>query len=308
LFFVDVAGLQGADTREQLIDAWNRRQNSIRTFQFSWSGKHYARAVSADRGDLACDTQMTLTVDEKRRVRFDVHGNIWSQEKSAYVPQDTTALFDGPMRRNYFSRGEDHAFPSAHISKRDPPTVATDIKSLAIMTAYRPFDTRMNYFDRTILQLSAEQTTIDGHRCVVVEQSERNYLRRIWADASRDFVPVRWVSGPDGRRSIQINISYSKDAKYGWVPTAWTTGLLDGAERIEEGWQTTTVKYKLNETIPDSAFQLNYPFGTWVQDYTTKESYILLEGGKKRPILPREFNGKNYDELLHSKPRQPSRT
>jgi hypothetical protein len=51
-----------------------------------------------------------------------------------------------------------------------------------------------------------------------------------------------------------------------------------------------------------------WPIGTWSQNYTTKESCILLEGGKKRPIKPGEFNGKNYDELLHSEPRQPSRS
>jgi hypothetical protein len=86
------------------------------------------------------------------------------------------------------------------------------------------------------------------------------------------------------------------------VPTAWTTGLFGRADSIAQGWQTTSVKYKLNETIPDSTFQLSYPPGTWVRDYITNETYILLEGGKKRPILPGEFDGKNYEELLHSKP------
>jgi len=321
MVLVNLAGSRAADTRELLIDAWNRRQSSIHSFQFSWTGKRYARADVAvdpiearsldkpvDHG-LACETQMTLTVDEKRRFRFDVHEKVWAAEKSAYVPKEQIDAFDGPLRRNFFSRGVSTSYPLAFISKHDPPTVLNGINSLAITMVYRPFDMMMiNRLVPEKIQLSAEQATIDGHPCIIVEQVEGNYGRRVWADTSRDYVPVRWVSGPDGRRSMQIDISYSKDAKYGWVPTAWNAGLFDGPERIEEGWQTITVKYQLNEAIPDSEFQLKYPVGTWIQDYTTKETYILLKDGKKRPILPGEYNGKNYEELLHSKPRQPSRS
>lgn len=317
MFLVNLAGSRAADTRELLIDAWNRRQSSIHSFQFSWTGKHYARADAAvdpieaqslDKpvdSDLACETQMTLTVDEKHRFRFDTHDKAWSAAKSAYVPKDQHYIFDGLLERNFFSRDVSTPYPTAFIGKCDPPTVKNDIKSLAITVVYRPFDMRMiNRLAPEKLRLSAEQTTIDGHPCLVVEQVEGNYERRVWADTSRDYVPVRWVSGPGGKRSIQIDISYSKDAKYGWVPTAWTTGFFDGAEKIES-WQTTTVKHKLNETIPDSSFQLSYPVGTWVHDYTTKETYILLKDDKKRPILRGEFNGKNYEELLHSKPASP---
>src|SRR5208283_5781716 len=98
MFLANLAGSRAADTRELLIDAWNRRQSSIRSFQFSWTGKHYARAdvavdpieaPSLDKpvdSDLACETQMTLTVDEKRRFRFDTHEKGWAAAKSAYVP------------------------------------------------------------------------------------------------------------------------------------------------------------------------------------------------------------------------------
>jgi len=320
IFLVDLAGSRAADTREQLIDAWHRRQNSIRSFQFTWSGKHYARADVAvtraqirlqdkpvDNPDLACDTQMALNVDEKGRYRFDVHGNVWSIEKAAYVPLDQIDIFDGPVRRHYSSRTVTVPYPTALTRKLDPRIVAGDRRSVAVMMVYRPFDATMNCFDREKLRLSGEQATIDGHPCVVVEQADRN-SRKVWADTARDFLPVRYaVLGPTGSRSTQVNISYSKDAKYGWVPTAWTVGILDQAEKIKEGWQTTTVKYKLNEPTPESTFQPSYPAGTWVNDLTTKESYILLEGGKKRPVLPGEWNGKNYEELLHSKPRQPSR-
>ena len=196
---------------------------------------------------------MTLTVDEKRRVRFDTHG--WAKEKSVYVPTVAVELFDGPIHRNYYSRGENFNYPSASISKHDPPRVGRQFRFLAIEMVYRPFDPRMNCFDPEKLRLNAEQATIDGHPCVIVEQGDRDYYYKVWADTSRDYVPVRYVDFSHGRVSIQTNISYSKDAEYGWVPTAWTSEYFVGAETrdIEIGLQTTTVMYKLNETIPGSA-------------------------------------------------------
>ncbi len=44
--------------------------------------------------------------------------------------------------------------------------------------------------------------------------------------------------------------------------------------------------------------------GTWVHDADTKEEYLLRANGK-RPVLPGEFNGRNYDELLRSEPTEP---
>jgi len=34
------------------------------------------------------------------------------------------------------------------------------------------------------------------------------------------------------------------------------------------------------------------------------ENYILRANGEKRPVLPGEYNGKNYQELLESEPKK----
>lgn len=39
-----------------------------------------------------------------------------------------------------------------------------------------------------------------------------------------------------------------------------------------------------------------------MHDSTTKEDYLVLEAGGKRPILPGAFTGSNYEELLHGAP------
>jgi hypothetical protein len=79
---------------------------------------------------------------------------------------------------------------------------------------------------------------------------------------------------------------------------------MDAHGGIEESWDTRSVKYELNEIIPDSAFQLAFPPGTMVRDSIAKGNYLVLENGEKRPVLPGEYTGKNYEELLHSKPGQ----
>jgi hypothetical protein len=48
--------------------------------------------------------------------------------------------------------------------------------------------------------------------------------------------------------------------------------------------------------VPNSAFDVKTPSGTLVVDKSIG-SYILFENGRKREILPGEYNGTNIEEI-----------
>ena len=108
---------------------------------------------------------------------------------------------------------------------------AKGIRSLPVMTVYRPFDPLMGYFDRAKLRLTTEQGIVDGRSCIVVRQTdERGYERVVWADPGRGFIPLRDFSGPRGQITIQFDVSYSKDASVR-VGAMFLEYLVNGSAR-----------------------------------------------------------------------------
>jgi len=304
-----------ADQQEALLAAWNHRQKSVQSFHFAWSGNHFRGAGAVEslsvvgpggktptRGDLSSKTHTSLYLDGKGRFRVDTEGQVWSREASAYVPQSTCNLLDGELQKTFSSRTITTEFPIGIIMDGTTSDSRKVVLYWPIMLAYRPFDTTMSYLDPGSLKMTAEQGMVDGRPCLILRQRTGDFVRTVWVDAGREFVPVRCLSERGGVTSFQIDVSHSKDAKYGWVPTSWSIALLEKHGAISESWDAKVVKYELNETIPESTFQLNYPPGTMVSNSMTKESYLVLEDGGKRPIQPGEFTGSNYDKLLHTAP------
>ena len=293
-----------------LLDAWTNRQRSIHTLHFSWLHTNFGNAetVVTPAQRQFQDTSVSFDLDEKGRYRLENHGKIWQTEKSAYVPQTTTEVFDGQFRRYFVSCLAQEPFPFAFVSPAGMGVGAgIGIETWAISFAYRPFDARIGILDPAKLKMTAERPIVDGCACIVLRQQDANdYERIVWVDPSRDFVPIRVILGAKGNGHHEVDVSYSKDAHYGWVPTSWKISETDRQGRLGWSWGSTAVSYKLNEAIPDSTFQLAYPAGTFVQNHSTKEAYILLENGEKRPVPRGVSIRENYNDLLHGRsPRFP---
>jgi hypothetical protein len=303
-----------------VIKAWNDRQAAARSLHFSWSGEEFCsgdlsaafaglghgrarkgHAADAPPPDTSFEIRMEFFLDARGRVRFDAHGKQWSGERREFVPTTGINVFNGQCEHTFFPNGV-KSFPSAHISADKASDVANDMRLLPIRIVYRPFDATMGVFNSSQLALTAEKGVVDGQSCAILRQGIGRSLQSVWVDASRDCVPVRYITTRDGRARTQIDISYAKDDKHGWVPNSWNILQLTPVGGTLVSFSATTVKCAINETIPDNTFQLSYPVGTWVSNNITDETYILQEGDTKRPILAGEFTGDNYEELLHSKP------
>jgi len=295
---------------EAVVEAWNARQNEIRTLHFSWSGVHFRAGVAAvalrpakvlPRPEATFDMRMTFTTDGSGRIRLEDYGKDWSDKQEAYVPKETKDVFDGQLRRVFFPKGGE--FPNAHVTSTEACASARDIRLFPIRLAYRAFDTTMGVLDEAGLTLTETKSIVDDRSCRVLRQRGDWFEHTIWVDPARSFVPLRYTRSRQGVVRTQVEISYSEDKEYGWVPTSWNIVLLNKqTSNIQESWSGTVTEYKLNHPIPDVTFQLTYPPGTWVHDYVTDQEYIIRGGGNRRPILRGEYTGDNYEQLLHSDP------
>lgn len=299
-----------------IIEAWDHRQNEIKTLQFSWSGVQFQKGVAAlppglKRGsvppDTSFETRTTFVMDASGRVRLDYEGKAWSDERSAYISAETNDVFDGELRHTFFPKGGD--FPNAHITAKQASVTAKDVRLFPIRLVYRAFDPVIGVVeDQARLTLTETKSVVDGHSCLVLRHPGDWFDHTIWVDRDRSFVPLRYVRSRKGVVRTQVEISYSQDKEYGWVPTSWNIATLhEKTHSIQSSWSATVTQYTFNQPIPDATFQLTYPPGTWVHNYVTDEEYIVREGGDVRPILPGEFDGSNYEQLLHSDPPSPGR-
>jgi hypothetical protein len=304
----------------QLLKSWKERQASVQSYDFQMTGTEFVAQKKITEQALAAAGQATdaepftlpetsflvkmrLTADASGRVRFDHQGQEWSAKNKNYVPESDTDLYDGHVRKVFFEQGH-MEFPNAHISTGNASSQTGDVRVLPLMMVYRPLDGSAAGFDPAQLKLANGTGIAEGRECLILQSGEST----IWVDAERDFLPTRYYMVRRGKRIRSIEIRYAADAEQRWVPVGWTNARFDGLGQLMESVTVTVAEYHLNTPIPEGTFDIQYPPGTWVHNYITDKEYIIRDGNKDRPIQPGEFDGKNYDQLLHSElPGQTSR-
>jgi hypothetical protein len=148
------------------------------------------------------------------------------------------------------------------------------------------------------LVLTKDKSQVGEHICHILKYGEN----MLWVDPERDFVPTRFRSVVRGVTRLAIDISYVHDAQHGWVPSAWTVVHHDRTGNPARTLNIHVKSYRINLPVDDNTFVVEFEPGTWVNDLTTDETYILRKGGARRIVRPGEYNGHNYKELLEQAP------
>jgi hypothetical protein len=241
-------------------------------------------------------------------MRYEYTRKVWDQRGNV-VDQLTTEACDGETRKMLFGRGNQD-FPSLHISPDDMPKDARQAQLIPLNFVYRALSAASG-LDRSRLSLDPRPVVVDGHKCLVVTQRpvpEEPVETTLWVDAERQYVPLRYLETHLPRTLGEGSISYSHDDKFGWVPRSWSIAFgftAGGIPRYTE--KAVVARYKFNEKLSDVAFQLDPLPNSYVNNYIANEQYIYRGDGTKRPILPGEYNGKNFDELLKTESLQPGK-
>lgn len=304
-----------------VVAAWKDRQRQVRTFDFLCSGQEFERKPSdaelsmSDRvpaggpspTDITFPITMRFVYEAKGRARLDYKGRIWSSHRGGYVDEEAISLFDGHLCKTLFPSSQ-LGFPSAHIYQGTASKVGNNLRVLPLSLALRPFDKTLGMFDPARLVLTDKRGVTDGRTCLILRYEERptwSDPALVWVDPERGFLPLRCEQKRRGATVQSISISYLRDAKHGWVPSAWTnTQLAPKTGEVVNSVTAKVTQYHINETIPDATFDVSFPPGTYVHDYRTNKEYILREGKPPRPVLEGELQegARNYQELLHSEP------
>ena len=297
-------------TLDSIIKAWKTRQGRVSSFDFVCSGTWWMklsrgfgididvdlrRAFPKPPDETTYEANIRLAVDDQGRIREEYDRIRWALPEGAFgipKPEDHVYVLNRESSKSFYAAGAGKRMPHYFIESRRPESRCRvdNIRHFPIRMVYRPFDPVMGTHDPSKFRIGQHDVRFGGGNIVLEHKNEL-----IWVDPKRDHLPIRYQADKSNPSVRVVELTYKQDAKLGWVLASWKDDYAGGVRYV------TTIRvnrHSINEQLPEAAFEISYPDGTWVQDEITGETYID-RGTSKRHIMPGEFTGFNAHELLH---------
>lgn len=303
---------------EEIKSAWNRRSARINNFIFNWSSAEIRKAstIALEVDDypeeiINSDKTSTLNaslrciLDNSNQIRIEENTQHWSPKNKSYVPLERISAFYGGKATHFIPKSN-LEYPNASILKSSSTRVAEHMLIVPLRLVYRTIDANVGIFHPDTRLAIGEQVVIGGRDCIAItglQPRETGVEITVYADISRDYLPVRYESSSNSSDLLQsaeiTNFSQSKDNL--WVPSQWEAVRLYESSG-EPAWldRASVDTYEFNVELSEKDFHITFPEGTLVADLTTNEKYILKSGNHKRFFSDEEFSVSSYEELLNT--------
>lgn len=266
------------------LNAWRKRQDTIRSFRFVWSEQQthskgwlpnprYPEREWLSIPGLLIDRPLTvtksLTVDGSS-MRYTFELDRPEEPDGIRVLDRTGGRTDGlGVRRHYtYLSVFDGANGKAGLTSlldSPPPTLRTtnmnvdaqNLDTRAILLAFRPFDPLMGdlLLDRAVPN-GSRTFYKDRSIFLLEEQHDPSGWKMIrWVEPERDFLISRIGLLFEQKFIVEIDIDYARDAQWGWVPNGWriTEMLADGSRRLVSDAKVSS--YTINQSIRTEEFK-----------------------------------------------------
>jgi hypothetical protein len=268
-----------APSMDAIVAAWIKRREKAKSLKFTWHEEH----VSPD-GEKTEDTH-TVLIDGNRFAYIADNNpyppNIASviiereEDKSPNAQRrpapsgfpPARIAFDGTMTRDYRAlnhptiTGIGRTRPGFHIAEAQSQAIEP------VLVMFRPFDANLGRVNADEYRVSPLRGKIGDIACVIIEKTEETMspTRTVyWLDPARDYIVLRKQRFLGDRSHERMDISYRKDAAFGWIPEGSRESSIS-----EVGYQCSSLSasitaFAINQPIPASEFLVDFPKGTKV--------------------------------------------
>jgi hypothetical protein len=270
-------------SKAEIVSAWERRQHSISSFQFAWSERqcHWQGWVPnpryPERERLAIPTLMldrpytvakSLAVEgNMMRYGFELDRPEEPDGVDVVSPDGRTGglgvrrhysylnVFDG--RRSTVRVASLTGSPPATAQRIDSNVDAQNLDARAILLAFRPLDNVMGslLFERAVTNLA--RTFHRGRSIFLLEERHdpTGWKTILWIEPEHEFLVSRFTVAFEQKWIVDMEIDYSQDARWGWVPSGWRVTELaaDGSRRLVS--EAAVSSYAINQPIPADRFR-----------------------------------------------------
>jgi hypothetical protein len=268
-------------TKDEIIKAWRKRQDAIKTFRFAWTEQQthpkgwlpnprYAQREWSNIPSLLKDRNYTvnkaLAVDGgKMRYSFEIYRK---EETDALAQGDNKGLgagrhysyvsvFDGQTAKTSLNSITNFNSEPNAASQASTSVDAQNLDTRAIMMTLRPLDSAMGHIllDRAVTNL--RRTFYKDKSTFLLEErhdpSGWKMILRI--EPERDFTVCEYLVIFEQKLIADIDIDYIEDAKYGWIPSGWQVSQMldDGSIRLLSEAKVTS--YSINQPIGAEEFK-----------------------------------------------------
>ena len=269
--------------KDSTIATWQRRQDAIKTFQFSWTehqtyptgwlpNPRYAERertrLPALQRDRTYTVEKSLVVDGgKMRYTFEIDRPEEPDGVRVTSPSGETrglgvhrhysyvSVFDGARGEVRMTTSLDSPPPTIQ-----PTTANVDAQNLdlrPILMALRPLDPVMGHLllDRAVTNL--RRSFYRGKSTFLLEERHdpSGWKTILWIEPERDFLVSRYFVAFEQKPIVDIDIDYTHDARWGWIPSGWrvTELLANGTKRLVAEAHVTG--YSINAPIDSTSFR-----------------------------------------------------
>lgn len=237
--------------------------------------------------------QLSTRLASPKLQRFNAHIEVWADRQKRYrIVSKTDA--DGETRCRAFDGVTSHELTTRDNSSVGQFRKGDDRREVGTwLLAVLPLAGIGG--DRGELRFMTENAILDGKHFVKLQRLGRETVDTFWIDPARDDLVGYWERQFQNGQRTAISIDYRRDAKYGWLPTAWHETQKFPA------WNRTisVTKLAIDEDLPDAFFQPAFPPGAIVFDEIRVEKYVAAKDGSKLNRLPFDSPASmRIDEIL----------
>lgn len=160
--------------------------------------------------------------------------------------------------------------------------------SLPAIFTFLPLDSDLTLFNLSAARVGEERGTIDGHECLIVtDLTEGRVHYELWVDPAQGYCVRRRLQYTDGIALGRIDITYKDYPGFGLVPTKWRLANTFEDGTADSGGDGVVTSLVLNEPIPDTEFELEFPPNTRVIDAISNDEYVISATGSIEQPPPR---------------------
>jgi len=308
-------------TKDEVFRVWEEREKRVQTAKFSWtewqtipkgSYPDFPTAQDGQIGqftprenpseDTTHEVKRALSVDHEM-LRVTKDGPDWISQLRTFVQRFYISVNNGEESRIFHGKPSENLPASGAVNRGDLNQEMAINGVLPILITYRASHKSMGRFEKEKCRIAQVNAILQGKSCIVLEQPmQGNYMMVGWIDPASECSILRFAQVFGGRTGFQTDITYVKDAAYGYVPSSWQSIVIDTKTScVRESDKARVDNYALSIPIDRTEFTFQFPPGTLVQDDRDGRLWAVLEGDKVHHYSEEEMQrGATYEEIVEA--------
>jgi hypothetical protein len=319
LVVLAAAGESRGQTLDQIKQAWQQRQDSIKNMRVSWTEfftepKGYIDLVLRGQinapnpkppTDLRLPGRGTVTFDD-HNLRLLLQRKKWSVKYEKVMDREQVNVYTGDKDVVLTTKPIIIDYPDAKIWKHAKPEEVGEYTYWPLTCYARGLNPTFAPLALDTFEVTGKTQTIDGRPCLeLVKLSRSNNGRQVLLlDPGRDFLMVRYAIVMNDRVTLRLDVKYASDATWKWLPKTWDyaavspTGLRIGSRQVQ------LESCDINTDLAPETFDLQLPPGTRVyEEYDgPAKQYVIKDNGEPGRAIP-DSASPTYEQLTALPPR-----